>query len=141
MGLDCRMNSWPPSIAHSTSWGAPKYDSILRPILATMVISSVVSDGAICLSSVILTEREPSAERKMPVTLRFTVRSISLPVSLSQMWRSGVTSPEAMDSPRPQEDSIMMRSFLPETGSEVNMIPEERASTMRWTTTAMPLLI
>jgi hypothetical protein len=54
--------------------------------------------------------------------------------------RSSMTMPEAIDSPRPQLASMTTWSFLL-IGSTVNMIPEETASTMLWTTTAIPMAV
>ncbi len=106
--------------------------------MISSLTSSRVRDGRVWSRSSTGTKREPSVERWIAVTLRLMVDSTTLRSPLSHTKRSGATSPEAMDSPSPQEDSMMRWSFLPPTGSDVNKIPELLASTICCTTTAIP---
>ena len=81
-----------------------------------------------------------SDRRNTPFIFRLMRRSINCSFFRSHTNRSGMTIPEAIDSPRPQLASMTTWSFLL-IGSMVNMIPDETASTMRCTTTAIPVAV
>ena len=66
-------------------------------------------------------------------TVRFTS-----PVTLLTTNESGVTSPLTTAEPSPQLASMATTDLSPLSGLRVNMTPELRAPTIRWTTTAMP---
>ena len=137
MGRDCSRNILSPSAAHSMSWGAPMRRWSWMPILATSSTFPRVREGRFLSASGTSTTFSPSGERNMACTLLLITDSLTPPSPASQTKRSGVTRPEAIDSPSPQLDSMIM-IFSPETGSAVNMTPEESAFTMRCTITAIP---
>ena len=66
-----------------------------------------------------------------------TVRLVISPVTLLTMNESGVTSPLTTAEPRPQLASMAITDRSPVSGLRVNITPELRESTIRWTTTAM----
>ncbi len=136
-GRDWSRNILSPSAAHSMSCGEPISLWSRMPSLATSSTFPLVRDGRLRSPSGTSTTFSPSGERNIAWALLLILDSLTSPEPASQMKRSGVTSPEAIDSPRPQLDSIMIISS-PLMGSEVNIIPEESAFTMRCTTTAMP---
>ena len=75
--------------------------------------------------------------RKYPFSLCLMLLCLTVP-SRPRTNLSGVMTPDAMDSPRPQEDS-MTTSSLPSTGLAVNMTPLVSDETILWTTTAIPV--
>ncbi len=110
MGRACRIQMPESSMAHSTSCGAPIAASIRRHRAAISAASSAARTGS------------PDPGRRTG--------------SDATAHASGVTVPSIRASPRPVVASMTTMSS-PVTGSRLNATPEARASTCRWTTTAI----
>ena len=122
IGRDCTIQIDPSDpIVHSTSWGVPKWSSMLRPSSLRAATSAWDRTGAE------VADGSPSPLGRVASTMIPLVRSTSN--------RSGSEPPDTTDPPAPTA-SITRRSTAAR-GSTVNMTPDRCDGAMRWTITAI----